>query len=130
MKKDSVPLRNQQDTIVANDSGNIISWNKGAEQMFAYPENEIVGQHLNILIPEGFKQDQKLSDMYGVKKDRGEFPIEISHTTWQANGNEYNTVIIRDITERKQAEGDWCCRFGKDPCWSRRRWQMDCARTS
>ncbi|MCI0447745.1 PAS domain S-box protein, partial [bacterium] len=103
--------------IVADDKSNILSWNKGAEQMFLYPENEIVGKPLSHLLPPRYKENEKAfqvsgdspnigkaTEVYGARKDGSEFPIEISLSRWNANGNNYFTSIIRDISERKLAE--------------------------
>ena len=103
--------------IVADDKSTILSWNKGAEQIFQFSENEMIGKPLDSLVSERFKESGKglqlshilqivgkTSEMSGMKKDGADFPMEISLSAWHANGNDYYTGIIRDITERKQAD--------------------------
>jgi diguanylate cyclase len=107
--------------IVANRQGDILLWNKGAQSIFGYEEKEVLGKNLHLIIPERFREAHhkgmqrylstgqprvigKTVELKGLRKDGDEFPIELSISTWQEQGNTYFSSIIRDITERKQAE--------------------------
>ncbi|MBF0163170.1 MAG: PAS domain S-box protein [Magnetococcales bacterium] len=112
-----------RDAIIAVDCDQkIIFWNKGAEALFGYTKEEILGQTLRPLIPDryaeahrvGFKRFRQTghapmlgltTEMSGRRKDGQEFPLEMSLNAWtHADGTRYFSAVIRDITERKQAE--------------------------
>ena len=109
------------DAIVSADSsGNVASWNPGAERLFGYTEAEILGQSLTLLMPERYRIPHlaglarvaaggerrlagKLAELAGLRKDGSEFPLELSLSKWEIPSGLFFTAIIRDITERRQA---------------------------
>jgi PAS domain S-box-containing protein len=107
--------------IVANSKGNIIVWNKAAQAIFGYDDEEALGKPLTLLMPERFhdshrrgldrflsagKSDTigKTVEYVGRNKDGSEFPLELSLASWRAGEEVFFTGIIRDVTERKLAE--------------------------
>ncbi|MGD6961027.1 EAL domain-containing protein [Fictibacillus phosphorivorans] len=115
-------IESANDSIILSDrTGIIISWNKGAELIFGFTEKEVIGKSIQIIIPYKFRKAHKegmerylLSgepkvigntvELEGVRKDRSEFPIELSLAAWQEDNQVYFSSIIRDITERKRNE--------------------------
>ncbi|MEW6068230.1 MAG: diguanylate cyclase [Nitrospirota bacterium] len=110
------------DAIISADSdGNIIFWNRSAQTIFGYMEEEILGRPLTILMPERYKDSHikgmqrvsltglsryigKVTEMHGVRKDGSEFPIELSVSMWKVGGKIFYSGVIRDITERKHLQ--------------------------
>jgi PAS domain S-box-containing protein len=110
------------DAIVSADQqGNIIHWNKGAERTFGYSAAETLGKPLTIIMPERFRAAHrqgleryrstgeahvigKTVELVGRRKDGTEFPLELSLSSWKTGPGAFFTGIIRDITERKRAE--------------------------
>lgn len=110
------------DAIVSADStGNICSWNRGAQLIFGYSEKEALGQPLSILMPERYREDHRLGmervnttgethvigqvvEMHGLRRDGSEFPLELSLGTWNTDEGTFYSGIIRDITARKLVE--------------------------
>ena len=107
--------------ITSSSAGNIVGWNAAAERLFGYLEAEINGQPLTVLMPERFRSPHsaglariaageaphitgKTIELAGLRKDGSEFPLELSLAQWQAADGQFFTAIIRDITQRKQAE--------------------------
>jgi diguanylate cyclase (GGDEF)-like protein/PAS domain S-box-containing protein len=108
--------------ITANNAGNIVNWNRGAEIIFGFTETEIIGQPLIVLIPQRYRErhlaamNQVLAggkshiigsgaiELEGLRKDGSEFPLEMSLAKWESSEGMFFTGIIRDISERKQAE--------------------------
>jgi len=107
--------------ILADSNGKIIFWNKSAQNIFGYAEEEILGKPLNILMPEQYSNAHqkgierinstgeskylgKITEMHGLRKDGNDFPIELSVAMWRAGEKVFYSGIVRDITERKQLE--------------------------
>jgi PAS domain S-box-containing protein len=110
------------DAIISADGAGIIrSWNRAAEQIFGYPAAEAVGQRLELIIPERFREAHaqgirrvagggesrvigQTVELAALRKDGREIPIELSLATWTLGDDRYFTGILRDISERKQSE--------------------------
>lgn len=108
--------------VVVNEHQTIVATNSAAEDMFGYQKNEIINQHLNILIPSKHHQHHgdyfnsfyksksskrqmgKNRLLFGVKKSGDNFPVEVGLNPFALQDKTYVMSIIIDITERKQAE--------------------------
>jgi PAS domain S-box-containing protein len=107
--------------ILADANGNIIAWNRAAQTIFGYREEDVVGQPLTLVMPERYRDAHRQGmarlqtggeahvigttvELHGLRKDGSEFPLELSIGTWQAREGTFYSGIIRDITERKRAE--------------------------
>ncbi|HTL62067.1 MAG TPA: PAS domain S-box protein [Nitrospira sp.] len=107
--------------VLADANGRIVSWNTAAERLFGYTEGEILGQPLTIIMPDRYREDHlrgleqvkaiggstqtgRTIELYGLRKDGREFPIELSLSTWRSRGRMLSCGILRDITLRKEAE--------------------------
>lgn len=107
--------------IVVNNNQIIVSTNASAERMFGYQKNELVGRHLNILIPqnyhaghaahvEGFmehKESRQMGrgrDLFGAHKSGHSFPVEAGLNPLQINGESFVMALVIDISIRKQQE--------------------------
>jgi PAS domain S-box-containing protein len=107
--------------ITINKDQNIILFNKAAEKLFGYQQNEILGKHIGILIPPDKRNVHKeyvrtfgetgttnrhmgaLGAVRGIKKNGHIFPIEASISQVKSSGEKLYTVILRDITEKELA---------------------------
>ena len=115
-------VQTANDAIINIDGGGkVILWNKAAEKIFGLSADEIVGQTLALIMPERFRgaHNERMRhagstgefkvigttvELAGLRRDGGEFPIELSLAAWKKNEEIFFTAIIRDITERKRAE--------------------------
>ncbi len=115
-------ISNSIDGIVSTDAKmRVIIWNQGAEKIFGYTEKEMLGQSILKIIPQKDRKEMakafqyinktgksKLSsnviEMVGEKKNGDKIPIELSVSIRKFENSYIITSIIRDITERKEAE--------------------------
>lgn len=109
--------------IVADNEGNITEWNRGAELTFGYSKAEIIGYPLAILINKKIRNITQLLrtvnkikdnestgtgtvEMFCLRKNGDEFPVEFTLNTLSVNGSDFYCAIILDITKRKKAEDE------------------------
>ena len=110
------------DAMITTDSrGHIVFWNKAAATIFGYTYDQAVGKLLTLIMPERFRAAHqkgmerlvstgesrllgKTVEMFGLRRDGGEFPIELSLSSWETAEGIFFTGIIRDVTERVRAE--------------------------
>lgn len=113
-------VESSDDAIISKDlDGVILSWNKGAEKMFGYRAEEIIGQSIGVLIPphlrneeskfvENIKKDKSVEHYETVRTRKDGTLVEISLTVSPIKNEAGEIVgaskIARDISERKQAE--------------------------
>lgn len=108
--------------IVMVDKGGVIQLvNRETEQMFDYGRDELLGQPIEMLIPHRYREHHpgmresfiadpmgramgKGRDLYGLRKDHTEFPIEVGLNSVKTGGELMVLGVIVDITERKRAE--------------------------
>lgn len=107
--------------VVVNQSGEIVLLNAQAEKQFGYHRDELLGQKIQSLIPEGFAERliadatrtaaealaQQIGsgiELSGLRKDGTRFPIEIMLSPLESPEGILVTAAIRNISVRKDAE--------------------------
>lgn len=118
----SALIDNAVDGIIAIDeAGRVILINPAAERLFGYPEEEMIGQNVSMLMPEPYRSghDQYLRNYLttgkkriigigreaaGRRKDGSVFPIHLSIAEVRRGGRHFFAGIVHDLTEFKQRE--------------------------
>src|SRR5580698_9566533 len=107
--------------VVVNQQGEIVLLNVQAEKQFGYRRDELIGQKVKNIIPEGFAErlvaDEKRSvedalaqqigtgiELTARRRDGSEFPIELMLSPLESAEGILVTAAIRDISVRKEAE--------------------------
>jgi protein-histidine pros-kinase len=107
--------------VIVGPSGKIVLVNSQTERLFGYTRADLIGQDVEILVPERFRarhpghrlgyfSDPKVRSMgtnlelQGLRRDGTEFPVEISLSPLETEEGLLVSSAIRDISERKKAE--------------------------
>lgn len=118
---DALFLHATEGILVTNAEGQIIKINPSAEQLFGYEHGELTGKKIESLIPQRFTQRHETNrknyaqhpharsmgagmELFGLKKDGSEFPVEISLSPYRNDTGSFVIAFIIDITIRKEAE--------------------------
>ena len=116
-------VESAMDAIISIDARQQVRlFNPAAERIFGCTQAEALGQPIEHFVPVRFRQSHaehlrrfattgvtsrsmgSLGELFALRCDGSEFPIEASISQADLNGERLFTVIMRDITERKQAE--------------------------
>ncbi len=107
--------------VIVNESGQIVLINSQTEKLFGYDREDLIGYSVERLIPARF-QDRHLDhraaylsnprvrpmgaglELYAIRKDGQEFPVEISLSPLKTAEGVLVTAAIRDISETKRIE--------------------------
>jgi PAS domain S-box-containing protein len=112
------------DAIISVDRNQrIVLFNEGAEKIFGYTKDDVMGLSLDILLPSRFrpahhryveqfvrgrdaarKMGKGGSEIFGLRKDGREFPADAAISKLEIDGSTLLTVAIRDVTVQKSAE--------------------------
>ncbi len=107
--------------VMVNPTGHIVFVNSQAEELFGYEPKELHGKAVELLLPQRFHgahighraryfvQPRTRTmgaglELYGLRKDRSEFPVEISLSPLQIEETAFVMSAIRDISDRKRAD--------------------------
>jgi len=107
--------------IMIDSTGKIVMANGEIERLFGYPRVELIGQPIDILVPENLRPQHVLHrdgfarnpearrmgsgrDLFGRRKDGSEFPVEVGLNPIQTREGLLVLGVVVDITERTQAE--------------------------
>ncbi|HEX2729645.1 MAG TPA: PAS domain S-box protein, partial [Rubrobacteraceae bacterium] len=109
--------------VMIDEDSRILFTNSATGRIFGYPDEELFGQPLTVLMPEYLRRMHEASlrryidtgerhldwdsvELPGLHSSGREIPLEVSFGEFLKDGRHYFTGFIRDITERKRAEGE------------------------
>jgi PAS domain S-box-containing protein len=107
--------------VIVDEAGTIKLVNAQAEAVFGYPRRELLGRPVEMLVPgrfraghpahrTGYAGNQQVRpmgaglDLYGVRRDGSEFPVEISLSPLATSDGLLVSAAVRDVSDRKAAE--------------------------
>jgi len=137
LAKSEAKLRNLLDAlpdavVTIDERGTILSWNKGAERLFGYSQQEVLGRPVTLLMPEEYgrrherafakclaegREPHRFVEGEGLRKDGTRFPVHWSLSGYEQRGRRFFVAVGRDLTERveifgKAKEGSGCSSSG------------------
>lgn len=109
--------------LVIDSSQIIVATNASIEKMFGYEHKELLGKHLDVLIPKDYKsghsghvkefskqnESRKMGNgrsLCGLRKDFTIFPLEIGLNPFKAYGTRFVMALVIDVSVRKKFEED------------------------
>jgi PAS domain S-box-containing protein len=109
------------DAILTVDGGRIRTANEQVERLFRWSRTELVGQPVEVLLPARVRAQHVVDriefqkhphvrrmgegrQLTALRKDGTQFPVEVSLSPLQGNGDQIVICIVRDVTERHEAE--------------------------
>jgi PAS domain S-box-containing protein len=109
--------------VIVDDQGQIVLVNARVEEWFGYERAELVGQHVEMLVPDRFAGHHTAfrsgyvatprtrpmglaGDLFARRKDGSEFPVEISLAPLETPEGLLVSAAVRDITERRRTQED------------------------
>lgn len=107
--------------LIVDRTGHIVFVNRLTEAWFGYPREELIGQTVEVLVPErhrGAHAEHRASfiyqprprpmgaglELYARRKDGSEFPVDISLWPLEREGGLFILVAVRDMTEHKRLQ--------------------------
>lgn len=107
--------------VTINARGTVESMNPSAERIFGYAAADVIGKNVKLLMPEPFQSEHDTylanylrtrtakiigigREVFGRRKDGSVFPMDLAVSQFHYEGEQYFTGIVRDISDRKQAE--------------------------
>jgi PAS domain S-box-containing protein len=107
--------------IASNDQGNIVLFNSAAEELFGYSQADMLGQPVELLMPERFRHGHlhhreeynahpsrrsmgRSRILYGRRRDGTEFPVEVGLSHVDIEGERFVLTFLTDVSDRKRAE--------------------------
>lgn len=107
--------------VIVDQQGVIVMVNAQTEKLFGYARDELLGQHVELLVPERFRDVHPFHrrqygknppvgsmapdlELYARRKNGSEFPVEITLSPMETEEDHLVIAAIRDITARKRAE--------------------------
>ncbi len=105
--------------VISDPAGRILLVNAQMEEVFGYRREELIGQAVELLVPERFRAKHpeyrggyhahprarsmgENLDLRGLRKDGSEFPVEITLSPLESPEGLLVTAVVRDITDRKK----------------------------
>jgi PAS domain S-box-containing protein len=109
--------------VLANEQGHVVLVNARAENLFGYKRDQLIGQPIEILVPERFRAAHEAyraqflaapiaramgsgGELFARRKDGSEFPVEIGISPIRSKEGNLVLAVIMDISARKQAEAE------------------------
>ena len=107
--------------VISDEKGKIVRVNGQTERMFGHLREELIGEEVELLLPERLRDAHRMQragyssnpstrpmgvglNLSGLRKDGTEFPVEISLSPIPDHEGSLIACVIRDVTERKQAD--------------------------
>jgi PAS domain S-box-containing protein len=117
-------LQSAVDAIISIDAGGVIeSVNPATEKLFGYSATELIGQNVKVLMPEPYRSQHDSyirqyrhtgrrriigigREVVGQRKDGSTFPMHLSVSEYEIEGERHFAGIVHDLTAQRQAEAD------------------------